>query len=45
MANKIERLTSTPIEPTTNRLRHASDSDLLNGKNSIKLSSFYQTDV
>jgi hypothetical protein len=27
-----------------NRLRHASDSDLLNGKMSIKLSSF-QTDV
>jgi hypothetical protein len=28
-----------------NRLRHASDSDLQNGIKSIRLSSFFQTDV
>jgi len=30
---------------TMNRLRHASDSDLLHGKKSNKFSSFFQTDV
>ena len=30
---------------TLNRLRHASDSDLHNGIQSVKLSSFFQTDV
>jgi len=28
-----------------NRLRHASDSDLQNGIKSVRLSSFFQTDV
>jgi hypothetical protein len=32
-------------ELTINHLRHASDSDLLDRKKSVKLSSFFQTDV
>jgi hypothetical protein len=37
-----------PIENSTvskNRLRYASDSDLLNRNKSIKFSSFFQTDI
>lgn len=43
----IENIHNTPIDwtLTINRLRHASDSDLHNGRKSVQLSSFFQTDV